>query len=76
MLTINLQLLKSAIKVHSVKCTKYVVCLQIDILMGIKDKWGMFRLMFLIAFPKMAKYLDIAFINPEATEFIVQIIRC
>jgi hypothetical protein len=39
------------------------------------DPWGMARVLFLIAFPKIAKYLDMAFVNPEATEFIVQIIR-
>jgi hypothetical protein len=39
------------------------------------DPYGMLRLMFIIAFPKIAKYLDVPFINKEATEFFVQIIR-
>jgi len=50
---------------------------QIDKLMGSNnaDPWGMARVLFLIAFPKIGKFLDMAFVNPEAMEFIVQIIR-
>ncbi len=45
--------------------------------MGAKnsDPFGMLRLVFMIAFPKLAKYMDIAFINKEAMDFLAQIVR-
>jgi hypothetical protein len=35
----------------------------------------MMRLMFMVAFPKVAKYLDVAFINKEAMDFLAQIVK-
>ena len=39
------------------------------------DPFGMLRVMFIILFPKIAKFLDIPFTNIEASEFIVQVTR-
>jgi hypothetical protein len=39
------------------------------------DPYGMIRTMMIMVFPKIAKLLNIPFINIEATDFIVGIIR-
>jgi hypothetical protein len=39
------------------------------------DPYGNIRTMMIIVFPKVAKMLNIPFINIEATDFIVGIIR-
>jgi hypothetical protein len=39
------------------------------------DLRNMVRVLFVIAFPKIAKFLDLSIVNLEAMEFIIQIIR-
>ena len=43
--------------------------------MGSTDKYAFARTLMIFIFPKIAKLLNISFLNVEATDFIVNIIR-
>jgi hypothetical protein len=48
---------------------------QVRILMGVDDPLRMVRMMVIILFPKIAKFFKVPFINVEATDYIVSVIK-
>ena len=48
---------------------------QVSILMGTKDRYRFLRTILIFVFPKISKIFDIPFIDAEASDFIVNVIR-